>query len=370
MVSVSKIQTQRIEPTQADILQAIRETLIAAPRANKLAVGNGEAAQSDSERLADPPATDRPASVREQLHNAPSIACDEDSVTEEVDNGPVTGRAAASVREELHNALRIVSRGGSVADVDDAPRIASIREQLYDAPMFQRDEELEHAPPLTEKPAEVTRDELPDAPSISIVEPPIDLTFRPAGFPDAELPAAMGRSEQASVLHSDLDSHENRLFTRPTFRIVTRGVLLIAAITIAFAFLPIVRTDLSQVSSMAGPTAQTPTQTGDAVTRSDFPPAVAAVAPASIGQHNEAATPVSELAALRHQLEGLAAKQDQLSQGTQDQLRTMVSDVAALRRSLEKLAARQDEMAAEIAQLQTAKKNLAKRFGVHTRSHR
>jgi hypothetical protein len=434
MDSLSKAQTQRVEPTEADFLQAIRDTLVAGPRANKLAVRDDEAVQSGSEGHVDPPLMDRPAAPLREEDGAPSIAGADDPVTEHVEHGPLTGRAATLLQEELHQALRIAGRDRSFAENgDDTPRIASIRQRLHSAPI----EEFERALPFADKPVETINEELHDAPSISIVEPPLDLTFRPAGLRDAELPAesSLDQNGEPSLLHRDTGSSEDGLFTRPSFKIVTRGIILIAAIAVAFAFLPIRRTDLSQALSIAEPTAETTTQSEDAAARADVAPAVAA--PTKSEQRSPAETAIADLGVLRQQMgeliakqnqmamtlasrqaqlktlagdfaalrrqleevgarqaqmtlgtrqeavkisdvatllpqkEELAAKQDQITDGNrQDQLKTMLGDVAALRQILEKVTVRQDEMAAEIAQLQAGKKSTGRKFGVHTRWHR
>jgi hypothetical protein len=335
MDSSLKVQTRHVETEEPDILQALREALIAGQRDKKLAVRDGssdEPARSDPEELGDARPTARPdASSQEELHNVPTIGDKGESAWAEDDYVPLAG--IASNQEELHDALNIAGEGDSMGEeLNDGSRL------------------------VTGEPAEAMGEELRDAPSIS-AEPPIDSTLRHGAFRDAKLPieSSPDPAQVPSVLYSRPHSSGDRLFTRATFRIITRSIVLIAAVSVAFALLPTPSGERTRQETAIAP--------------SDIAPAVAAVAPAvSTRQSNQPEATLSQLSALRRQVEELAAKQGDMTR--QDQLKTMASDVAALRRGLERLTVKQDEMAGEITQLEAVEKSRNKKIGVHTRSYR
>jgi peptidoglycan hydrolase CwlO-like protein len=80
----------------------------------------------------------------------------------------------------------------------------------------------------------------------------------------------------------------------------------------------------------------------------------------------------SDFASIRSQLEGLAAKQEQMvATGAmpQEQLKAMISDFAGVRRQLEQVAAKQGQIAEDITNLQATEGNLSQKIAALSQSH-
>jgi hypothetical protein len=336
MDSFPKDKTRQVEPKGPDTLEAIREALIADRRAKKLAAqsdgGSGEPAQSARDELNDTPDTaGRPAeSRREELHDARTIAGNDDSVRQEFDNAPtLMGDHAESMGEEPYD-LSSISPAEPPTGLSS--RLARLRDPRWDG----------IGPTNTE------RFRLPPA------EP----------VPDP--------SPQPSVV-GNRNSGGKWLFARRMLRTAIGGLATIAVIAVAIAWLPSGRTDLFKGSRVTDLTADEASHPGGQTRQENAtdPKSSDQMARTITTPQDSPKVTASDFAAMRRQVEDLAAKQDKMAGVVQpDQFKTMANDLAALRRQVNELASRQDEMADDIAKLQTIERSLIQKLGVHTRSHR